>query len=390
MQISAEINHRDYLAASVLQVLQEIENVLEIPVFESMSSSPAAAAASSSHGAAGGSHYHHHYGGNGNSNNSNRHGDAGRSTTTQHHNGGPKRPMEIVRSASTVQSGGRSGGGPAGPSSFRRLAPSSEAAAGQPQWETVRSFKSTKVGAGKTGIDKWTNDLRVALNKLSATNFTKQRDVILGMVTRYFEGPAEGDADPVVVSDANTQRIAKIIFDIASSNKFYSEIYVLLYKDLVEVNGVFRALIDDFVAEFSVMDDFPVYADPDTDYDGFCAYTKACEAKQSASTFLVNCVKQSLLSPSHVLGIVREFIGFIEAHLAVAEKVKIIEELVENMYILLTACATELRVHDAAQWNDVIMQGIRGIVAERGQPGLSNRSVFKCMDILDKLSAASP
>jgi hypothetical protein len=254
----------------------------------------------------------------------------------------------------------------------------------------VRAFKSTKVGAGKTGIDKWTNELRVALNKLSATNFTKQRDVILGMVTRYFDGPAEGDADPVVVSDANTQRIAKIIFDIASSNKFYSEIYVLLYKDLVEVNGVFRALIDEFVAEFSVMDGFPVYADPDTDYDGFCAYTKACEAKQSASTFLVNCVKQSLLSPSHVLGIVREFVGYIEAHRAVAGKVKIIEELVENMFILLTACAAELRVYDAALWNDVIVQGIRGIVAERGQPGLSNRSVFKCMDILDKLSAASP
>ena len=161
--------------------------------------------------------------------------------------------------------------------------------------------------------------------------------------------------------------------------------YVSLYKTLVELNDVFRTMIDEFVSNFTIMDGFPVYVDPDTDYDGFCVYSKACDAKKSASTFLVNCLKHGLIYPSQIGGILCKFLAYIQFHISEPGYGKIVEELVENIFILATLCSEELKTEEI--WESSILAGIRALAAERGNnhPSLSNRAAFKCMDILDKL-----
>ena len=247
------------------------------------------------------------------------------------------------------------------------------------EWEMMRSFKATKIES-KTGIEKTVNDVRIALNKISAANYDKQRDIVLGLVNGYFE------SDEDEKTEANTRRISKAIFDIASTNKFYSEMYAKLYKELVEAHSVFRELLEDMLDGFiQSLDSIPVYVDPDSDYDGFCAYSKACEIRKSTSTFIVNCLKTDLVEYHRVVDIVAVFIKYVDAKRSEDGFSKCVEEVVENIYIIATLCSTELS--RIPKWKDYVLPKIQLFVKEKGNgfPSMSNRASFKFMDLLEKL-----
>lgn len=247
-----------------------------------------------------------------------------------------------------------------------------------PDWETMRSFKATKIES-KTGIEKTVNDVRVALNKISVANYEKQKNAVIGFVNGYFNGP---DAQ---VNDQDTGRISKAIFDIASTNKFYSEIYAKLYNELIEVAPVFRTLLDDFVAGFTNMSGSPIYVDPGVDYDGFCVYSKACDIRKSTSTFLVNCLKNGLILPEQIANILCEFVDYVESNIQDESFVKLVEEVIENVFIIATSCQSELKT--AEKWNNYVLPTVSKFAAHKndGLKGLSSRAAFKCMDIIAKV-----
>lgn len=244
------------------------------------------------------------------------------------------------------------------------------------EWELMRSFKPTKIES-KTGIDKRLNDIRIALNKISVVNYDKQRDAIFGLVNGYFESEEE-------MTTANTKRISKTIFEIASTNKFYSEMYAKLYKELVDTHTVFYESLEELIAGFIAMDTIPVYIDPDTDYDGFCGYSKACDIRKSTTTFIVNCFKIGIITDSRVMDILSEFVKFVQDKRTDVGFAKSVEEVVENIYIIATMCIAELTKN--AKWCEYALPTIRKFVADKNDfPGMSNRAVFKLMDVVDKL-----
>lgn len=247
-----------------------------------------------------------------------------------------------------------------------------------PDWETMRSFKATKIES-KTGIEKTVNDVRVALNKISVANYEKQKNAVLGFVSGYFNGP---DAN---INDNDTSRISKAIFDIASTNKFYSEIYAKLYNELISVAPVFRNLLDEFVDGFTNMSCAPIYVDPDVDYDGFCVYSKACDIRKSTSTFLVNCLKIGLIFPEQISAILFEFVSYVEMNIQDESFVKLAEEVIENVFIIATSCQSELK--STAKWNDYVLPTVSRFATQKneGLKGLSSRAAFKCMDLIAKV-----
>jgi hypothetical protein len=245
------------------------------------------------------------------------------------------------------------------------------------EWEMMRSFKATKIES-KTGIEKTVNDLRISLNKISSANYDKQRDSILALVNGYFEATDEQ-------TEANTRRISKAIFDIASTNKFYSEIYAKLYAELVSSHKVFADMLEELMDAFMAMDTIPIYIDPDTDYDGFCAYSKACDIRKSTSTFIVNCLKFGLITSSRVADVLLEFVKYVDVKRLELEYSKCIEEVVENIYIISTLCTSELS--GTEKWRDVILPLIKTHADKKnnGFPGISNRATFKLLDLLEKI-----
>jgi hypothetical protein len=101
-------------------------------------------------------------------------------------------------------------------------------------WENVRNFKTTKIEK-KEGIEKKINEVRICINKMSAKNYELQRDTILAFM---------------VEEDDELEKIANAIFDIASTNKFYAELYARLYKELIHLYPVFQKVMDDFLQKY--------------------------------------------------------------------------------------------------------------------------------------------
>jgi len=262
---------------------------------------------------------------------------------------------------------GGGGGGDWNDGKAKKSASSNDA-----EWETMRSFKATKIES-KTGIEKTVNDIRIALNKMSDKNYDKQQSAVLALVADHFNGSE---------SEEDTRRISRAIFDIASTNKLNSGIYANLYKSLVDLNIVFRTLLDEFVSGVTNMDGFPIYVDPDTDYDGFCVYSKACDRKKATSTFLVHCLKVDLIDPSQIAQILGEFLEYVETHIESDGFSKLVEEVIENVFVITTLCGKSVTSRKN-NWKPVVER----LAARRsdGLPSFSNRAAFKCMDILEQI-----
>ena len=241
-------------------------------------------------------------------------------------------------------------------------------------WELMRSFKTTKMET-KTGVDKTINDIRVHLNKMSTANYAKQRDTIMTEIRKYVDVDA--------TTDINTEDIAKIastIFEIASGNKFFSELYAELYRELVSQFSVFSDILERFVANFPETIRTIEYVDADVDYDGFCRVTKANDKRKATTTFIVNVMKKGLVSPEKVLSILDGFMDTAIQYMGESNRIHQIEEIAENIFLLVSLCASEFREY--SQWKKCVDAIVSITNKTNSQTSMSNRVLFKFMDMV--------
>jgi hypothetical protein len=241
-------------------------------------------------------------------------------------------------------------------------------------WGLMRSFKTTKIET-KTGVDKMINDIRIHLNTMSATNYAKQRDTIISEIRQYLESE--------LATPENTEKISSAIFQIASSNKFLSELYSDLYAELIREFPLFGDLLNEFVSSFHETVDTIEYIDPEENYDEFCRITKANDKRKSTTTFIANAMKKRIVELSVVMRLLRAFLDTTIENTQQPDRVNQIEEIVENIFILVSMSVTELRT--LPEWDDVF-SNIRLLSDGNSHTNFkstSNRIVFKFMDILD-------
>jgi hypothetical protein len=209
-------------------------------------------------------------------------------------------------------------------------------------------------------------DVRMCLNKISAKNYDTARDQII----RHLQTVDE------------IQTIANNLFDIASTNKFYSEIYARLYKDLTDSFPVFHEILTGFIANFRNRVGEIQYVDPNKSYDEFCAYNKKNDARKATAVFIVNLVKQNVLSKDLLLDLVQDIQGHIRSGISTENKTNEVEEMSEIEYLML-----------ANGWAVIadVGDGVREFVREVSQmkpkehASLSSRAAFKHLDLLEKV-----
>jgi hypothetical protein len=92
-----------------------------------------------------------------------------------------------------------------------------------------------------------------------------------------------------------------------------------------------------------------------------------------------------LVDPSIISHILCEFLKFVDTKRAEDGVVKVVEEIVENIYIIATMCSVDLS--KTAKWRKYVLPTIKRIIAEKtnGLPGVSNRANFKLMDLMEKI-----
>lgn len=232
-------------------------------------------------------------------------------------------------------------------------------------WNTVRSPKPVEV---KDGPDKVIKDIRIALNKFTNKNADTQTELITQLIRQ--------------VPEDDIGKMTDMVFDIISSNGFYSEIYVSLYKNLISNFTFFADKLPDIIGKYKDSFNNIVPVDPNVDYDAYCAYTKRNDLRKSMTTFITNLAKQSVIKTSDIIDLITHLENLV-LNLAIDKaQTSAIEEIVDNLYIIITESKSVLNDWSAANiWN---ISQLRKQDAAK-YLGISTRTSFKAMDILDAI-----
>jgi hypothetical protein len=244
-------------------------------------------------------------------------------------------------------------------------------------WEKMKAFKTTQLEK-KDGIEKIIDNIRVCLNKISNKNYESQRDIIIQYIKEIMENNNAEDN----LFELELSKITKSIFEIASSNKFYSELYAILYKDLINSFNYFQDNIDPFINEYMEHIQKIHYVDPKIDYDKYCDYNKKNDIRKAMSAFIVNLSKNEIITKKIVIDTIIYLEELVLSYCDIDDKTNEIEEITENLFILITKSFVDMNSHPT--WENVI-NNIKNIAQMKSKEhkSLSTRALFKYMDILD-------
>ena len=249
-------------------------------------------------------------------------------------------------------------------------------------WEAIRTFQATEIKK-KEGIDASIDQIRKQLNKMT----DKTYDILIENIKTEIKKIINDDCLVPVLSDellVELNKVGNAIFGIASGNKFYSEMYAKLYKELMDqfcfMKVIFRQNFEEFSSLFKKVE----YCSPNDDYDKFCENNKVNEKRRAISSFYINLMKHGVVEEDDIINIIIELQRDIERMLDEENQKNIVEELSEVIYILVTNTFQELNNHEL--WDDIVSSVSRvAKLKVKMKPSISNKTIFKYMDILDIL-----
>jgi hypothetical protein len=182
----------------------------------------------------------------------------------------------------------------------------------------------------------------------------------------------------------NVQKIVEFIFDTAISNKFYSELYSQLYKELIDLFGVFKDVIEPFLKQYMDSIHTICIVDQNEDYNGFCENNKKNEKRKATTVFMGNLLKHQVITETVVINMIMAMQDLSEKYIDEENRKTEVEEITENLFLLITSSPSSLKTEDL--WKTKIEPDIRRFAAYKAKDktSLSNRVVFKYMDIVEK------
>jgi hypothetical protein len=235
------------------------------------------------------------------------------------------------------------------------------------------------------GIEKRIDTIRSLLNKLTDSTYSIIAPEILSEVNNIIHGNNE-NREQEAFDEENIYKIAQSIFNTASSNTFYSTLYAKLFKQLVQCHDVFIKVFEKSYSEFVGLFKKVEYVDPGVDYNKFCEVTKVNDKRKAMSMFIINLVKESMLSVDSVVDIIVELQQMVNSYIKQVNKMNELEELNENIFIMLTNGKNVLSSHE--KWEHIVsnIKFLSVLKAKMKEyPSVNNKLIFKNMDILEEL-----
>ena len=273
-------------------------------------------------------------------------------------------------------------------------------------WETLRTFQVTKIEQ-KVGIDAEMDLIRSYLNKMTDKNFQDMKTKIMDALDKIFN-------EESYTASENTN-VMRILFEIASTNRFFSKLYAELYGDLMKkyefMNELFETCFQQFMSLFSTIE----YADPDVDYNKFCKINKINENRKALSLFFVNLYEKGLLEEVRIINLLDTMLKQVIELIKQENKKYVVDELTENIAILYGNETVQrfinenkecvFRVIGVTQEGQNVYTRTPGILDENKEnvidigcitksitelakskatkyPSLTNKSIFKYMDLM--------
>ena len=244
-------------------------------------------------------------------------------------------------------------------------------------WESIRTFQATKIEQ-KSGIDSKIDLLRTCLNKLTDKNYNE----LIGKIVEIFEELLKNET-----SDEDMLKVGNSIFDIASNNRFFSKIYADLYALLIQkfeiMKVIFENSLDTFLELFKTIE----YVESEQDYDRFCKINKDNEKRKALSLFFVNLCTNKIISEEKIVTIACDLMKQVVNLIKENNKKNEVDEITENIAILYNKsifdkCSSEVEQKiDNELFVDIVNR--LSLCKVKTYPSLSNKSIFKYMDMID-------
>ena len=240
---------------------------------------------------------------------------------------------------------------------------------GEPDWELLKQFKPT-AKVERTNNEELVQEVKGALNKMTDKNYDEMRDIIFTKLQEL-----EGSTEYEIALD--------IIFNVASSNRFYSEVYARMYKVLMDKSSVvfkerLQKEVDAYIERFSVIKN----VNPNDDYEAFCEMNKENERRKAMTEFFVNLMKIGVISVDEMTNINYQLCDLVLMLVDDAEHKHTLIELSENIFILMQKGASTFEKDKLfKEMVEKLVPVTKMKVKEHA--GLCNKSLFKFMDVID-------
>jgi len=281
-------------------------------------------------------------------------------------------------------------------------------------WEAIRKFQATII-AKKEGIDASIEQIRKHLNKITDKTYETLKVLIIEEINKIIAQEARinevGYSKELLVE---LNGVGDAIFNIASSNGFYSKVYATLYKDLMAQFSFMRGIFETNYKAFNSLFKTIEYCDPNKDYDKFCQVNKDNEKRRSMCSFYINLMLQGIIAPKSILKIILGLQELLLEKIKLVDAKNIVDELAEVLFILITSgievfkkggvdkkdvsssssssdegeevVGASVSTYVSSEKWEKIVSNVNYIskLKQNAFPSISNKTIFKHMDIIDE------
>jgi hypothetical protein len=247
------------------------------------------------------------------------------------------------------------------------------------EWETLRTFQVTKI-VQKTGVDGQIDEIRLILNKLTDKTFL---DICKKIKQHILEIIQENN------NKDDLNKIGKSIFELASTNKFYSKIYADLFSELIQSFEFLKPVLENNYNSYIDIFNNIECGDAEKDYDKFCDINKINEKRKALSMFFVNLGLNGLISKRSLININHILLSNLMKFIYEIDKKNEVDELSENIAILYNKniyhSDLEINNKELLIDNKNILEVITMLAKSKSKDykSLSNKAIFKFMDLIE-------
>jgi hypothetical protein len=246
------------------------------------------------------------------------------------------------------------------------------------EWDSMIAASSVvKQHYDKEGLEKNLNNIRTFMNKISTKNYETQKVIINDAICVYIDHSNN--------STDEFNKLFQTIMTIIGTNKFFSELYASLFKEWFVLFPMFIDSWNEQIKDFKHSIDIIDYTDPNKDYDRYCTYIKINDKRKAYTTFIANLCKKDVISQESVCDILDYYLQKTLNYIDEKDRTNEVEEITENVHILTSIVSGKMSNND--NWKNIIVPVLIEIsqMKMKEHVSLSNRVVFKYMDIIDTM-----
>ena len=225
----------------------------------------------------------------------------------------------------------------------------------------------------KEGLDLYFTHVRSNLNKITSENYQDVSSTISENIQLLIDNDAPNES---------LIKIANMVFNIATTNKFYSTVYADLYFDLIQRFPLFDTMFQESFKNYLELYDNIGSLSENDDYDAFCEQNRKNTERRAFTTFIVNITKKNIIDNSELFDLCWKLQTNFDNSILQENKKPLCDELCENIFIIMTEgyiCLKNEQRYASLNGKAQIIKNTK----VKDMKSLTSRSLFKYYDILD-------